>query len=410
MTVEQLVPAAAAVDLDELLMRMSAPEAPALPPFSEPVKQFCAALSRALFRDAEARKYPELQAFAFGIRPTELARLEQEFRTLETPAALLAPRGMVFHVPPANVDTMFAYSWLMSVLMGNRNVVRISKSAGPQTVVVCRLFNAAIEESSSVLRENTCMLRYGHEREISAAISAVADVRIIWGGDDTVRTIRAIPIGAQCKEITFADRYSFAAIKARKYLALDDSARIKLAEQFYNDTFWFDQMACSSPRLVVWCGDLADARLAGAAFFDHLRRQVERREYALETGARINKFTFACRSILDQNAVEYQEWGGAITVLRLDENSVFSREHCGGGLLFQTCQPCLKHLAPVLRRRDQTMTHFGFSPAELRDFAIMLNGRGLDRLVPIGSALNFEYRWDGYNLFNELTRQVVIRG
>jgi hypothetical protein len=169
-------------------------------------------------------------------------------------------------------------------------------------------------------------------------------------------------------------------------------------------------MPCSSPRLVVWCGHLADARLARAAFFDHLRRQVERREYALETGTRINKFTFACRSILDPNAIEYQELGGAITVLRLDENSVFSREHCGGELLFQTCQPGLDNLVPRLRRRDQTMTHFGFTAAELRDFAISLNGRGLDRLVPIGSTLNFEYRWDGYNLFNELTRQIVIRG
>ncbi|MFC6804089.1 acyl-CoA reductase [Deinococcus caeni] len=36
------------------------------------------------------------------------------------------PRGLVFHVPPANVDTIFIYSWLMSVLAGNRNVIRLS--------------------------------------------------------------------------------------------------------------------------------------------------------------------------------------------------------------------------------------------------------------------------------------------
>ena len=41
------------------------------------------------------------------------------------------PRGLVFHVPPANVDTIFVYSWALSALAGNPNVVRISsRSAG----------------------------------------------------------------------------------------------------------------------------------------------------------------------------------------------------------------------------------------------------------------------------------------
>jgi hypothetical protein len=336
MMVEQLVPVVAPVDLDAVLARMSGPAAHGLSPFSRPVTEFCAALSRALFRDAEAKRYPELQALAFGIRQAELARLEQEFRRWETPDSVLAPRGLVFHVPPANVDTMFVYSWLVSVLMGNRNVIRISASAGPQTGIICRLFNATLDECGGGLRDNTCMLRYAHEREISAAISAAADVRIIWGGDETVRTIRAIPIGPQCKEITFPDRYSFAVLQAGKYLALDDAARAKLAEQFYNDTFWFDQLACSSPRLVVWCGEPPAARQSGAVFFGHLRDQVARKGYALDTGARLNKFTFACRSILDQHAADYQEWGGAITVLRLDEDRVLSRDHCGGGLRSRT--------------------------------------------------------------------------
>jgi hypothetical protein len=409
MTVEQLVPSAQPVDLGAVLGRMRGAAAHTLSPFSQPVKEFCAALSRALFRDAEAKRYPELQALAFGVRQAELARLEQEFRRWETADSVLAPRGLVFHVPPANVDTMFVYSWLVSVLMGNRNIIRISASAGPQTGIVCRLFNAVMDECGGELRDNTSMLRYGHEREISAAISQVADVRIIWGGDETVRTIRAIPIGPQCKEIAFPDRYSFAAIEVSQYLALDESAQQKLAEQFYNDTFWFDQLACSSPRLVVWCGDAQQARCAGAIFFSHLREQVSRKGYALDTGARVNKFTFACRSILDQNAADYEEWGGAITVLRLEEDRLLSRDHCGGGLLFQVHHTALSDLIPLILQRDQTLTYFGFAPAALREFAIALNGRGIDRVVPIGQALNFEHRWDGYDLFLELTRRIVIR-
>jgi hypothetical protein len=160
---------------------------------------------------------------------------------------------------------------------------------------------------------------------------------------------------------------------------------------------------------VVWCGDAAATRCAGAIFFGHLREQVARKGYALDTGARVNKFTFACRSVLDQQAADYEEWGSAITVLRLEEDRLLSRDHCGGGLLFQVHQAALEDLIPIILQSDQTLTYFGFEPSALREFAIALNGRGIDRLVPIGQALNFEHRWDGYDLFLELTRRIVIR-
>src|SRR5229473_1854189 len=51
-------------------------------------------------------------------------------RRLLTPGGVRRfPRGLVFHVPPANVDTIFVYSWALSALAGNRNVVRISPRA-----------------------------------------------------------------------------------------------------------------------------------------------------------------------------------------------------------------------------------------------------------------------------------------
>ena len=36
----------------------------------------------------------------------------------------LLARGLVFHLAPANVDVLFAYAWLMSVLAGNRKMMQ----------------------------------------------------------------------------------------------------------------------------------------------------------------------------------------------------------------------------------------------------------------------------------------------
>ena len=35
-------------------------------------------------------------------------------------------------------------------------------------------------------------------------------------------------------------------------------------------------------------------------------------------------------------------------------------------------------------------------------------GRGLDRIVPLGTALRFSHRWDGMDLLEVLTRGVVF--
>ena len=44
------------------------------------------------------------------------------------------PRGLALHITPANVDTMFLYSFAVSLLAGNLNVVRDSATPGWTTL------------------------------------------------------------------------------------------------------------------------------------------------------------------------------------------------------------------------------------------------------------------------------------
>jgi hypothetical protein len=408
MKIRQLVPREEEVELGELLTGLSGRCAASMPPFAPEITSFCAEFSRALFKDSEARRFPELQALAFWMRKAQLARLEEEFAVMGTGRSVLVPRGLVFHVPPANVDTIFIYSWLVAVLTGNRNIIRLSPRASHQTDVVRRIYIETLAGAGEGITRNTVMVQYGHEREISEAISAAADVRVIWGGDTTVQTVRSVQLPPHAKELTFPDRYSFSAIHARNYLALDSGARRRLAQCFYNDTFWFNQMACSSPQLVIWCGTPRECTEASRSFYGHVQEQIADKAYASETGARLNKLTFACRAILDQEVSGYTEYGNELVLLQLDNLPALRREHCGGGVLFQFYAGSLDELAGFVERRDQTLTYFGFPESELKRLARLLNGVGLDRLVPVGQALSFQRFWDGYDLFQELTRHVYI--
>lgn len=404
MTVEQVIPLAGTVDLEATLAALTSP-APPLRPFSDEVIALCTDFSRRLFRDDQAARYPELLALAFWMRKAELVRLNEEFSRLKSSHAVLVPRGLVFHVPPANVDTIFIYSWLMSVLAGNRNVIRLSPRASEQTSIICRIFNESLSEAAPSLRQNTVILRYGHEREITQTISAVSDVRILWGGDASVNSLRAIPLPPHAKELTFPDRYSFAIMRTSRYQESDEEARSQLADQFFNDVFWFDQMACSSPRLLIWLGDGSATSAASHDFMNRVQTRAQQRGYQVQPQTRINRFSFACHAALDGNATGYRDLG-ELVVLNVDTTQELSREHCGGGLLLETRISQLEELERFVTRRDQTMTYFGFDALELASLAARLNG--LDRIVPFGHALNFNRFWDGYDLLQELTRHVSI--
>jgi hypothetical protein len=208
--------------------------------------------------------------------------------------------------------------------------------------------------------------------------------------------------------LTFPDRYSLAVVKAGAWLAQAAEERQGIAERFFNDTYWFDQMACSSPRVVIWCGQTEECVQASSEFYRELAAEIAKKGYALPAGPRLNKLTFAYRAILDEPVVAVEQAGPECTVLSLDEVSEFPRGHCGGGLLFQVRIENLLDMVRLIQHKDQTLTYFGFNGDELRALVRVLNGGGIDRIVPIGHALNFHRFWDGYDLLRSFTRTVYV--
>src|SRR5262245_7901327 len=87
----------------------------------ELVVDFLTRFARILLAPATARRYPELASLGFFLRRAEVTKALAAINADDR--ALRFPRGLVFHVPPANVDTIFVYSWALSALAGNRNIV-----------------------------------------------------------------------------------------------------------------------------------------------------------------------------------------------------------------------------------------------------------------------------------------------
>jgi hypothetical protein len=398
--VRLVLPVPGQADLRDVLDGLA--EAPVVLPFSEDRMAFAADLSRALSKRGGGR--PEVQALAFWMRKAELHRLAQSFDALQSDTVRLMPRGTVFHVPPANVDTLFVYSWLLSMLVGNRNVVRLSSRIADSGDLILDVV-AEVLAAHPVVARSTVMLTYGHEAEITAALSAVCDTRVIWGGDQTVRSVRSAPLPVHATELAFPDRFSLAAMSASFYAGLGEADRDELAVRFFNDAYVFDQLACSSPRLLVWVGEPGDL---AQDFFDRVAKAAAGRGYGVDARAAIAKLGEAYSAMIDLPVMDYARIDHAVTVLRVHDFPQVRGAFCGAGFFFQMQVGSLLELVPHIERADQTLAVAGLDQVDLRAFVDALVGRGIDRIVPIGQALQFDRMWDGYDLLQEFTRRVVV--
>ncbi len=370
-------------------------------PFSEQVLTFVDLLGRRLRSDPAVRPFPELVALGFWARRSNLQRLQDRFAAAY-PDAIRLPRGVAFHVAPANVDTIFVYSLVLSMLAGNANLVRISSRGGDQHGLLLGAINAALEEADPALRRSLAIVQYERDQAITDAISARVDLRVIWGGDETVRQVRQSPLAVNATELVFPNRFSMAVFDAAAWLSAPDSAQ--LARRFVNDTFWFGQMACSSPRAVVWRGDEAAVKDASASFWPAVEAAVAGADLAWEDAFAVEKLIGEQRTALKGEAEILPTSTNRVRVVRRSgTGSLGSPVPAGNGFFEEYRIQGLEDLAAIAADDWQTIVSHGISAEEWRA-AIGGGLRGVHRIVKIGDALNFSAVWDGVDLLAAMTR------
>jgi hypothetical protein len=197
-------------------------------------------------------------------------------------------------------------------------------------------------------------------------------------------------------------------VSAREYAIADDSTAQRIASAFFNDMFWFHQMACSSPHLLIWVGNDSEFQRGIARFNAALEVEVARRKFRGMPSDAMHRLSHAFE-IATEMDVRVDDLGQEFLAARVSGLSQVPKTTCGAGF-FTHCQTeSLAEVANIVETRDQTITHFGFSAKELREFAALAGAKGVDRIVPIGDALAFDVAWDGYDLLRDFLRGVVIR-
>lgn len=397
--------------LSNLLQSLN--RAAAWQPFDSRSIEFVKRFSQKLLTSPNIRAYPELAALGHWFRGAQLMQLAQKYPT-DTAEAILLGRGLAFHVAPSNVDSVFMYSWLLSLLAGNVNIVRISqKASAAQNLLITVLSETLEEEVGAPIKGRIVLLTYPHNDEMTRTISEASFLRVVWGGDATVKKLRSIPLRPTATEICFPDRFSVCAIQSDSLLTLDVPALNRLTADFYNDTFWFAQQACSSPRMVAWIGTPERIEMARDKFWSALAKELTLRDPensdAMNMARVTASFEYASASLARPRNSNGQVAGYPL-LLDLEQplQEKAKSIHCGNGLFLEVRLNQLLDLAPQLSDKEQTLAVHGFSRDELQDFALALPARALDRIARIGDALSFAPTWDGQDLITAFSRKLIL--
>ncbi len=383
----------------QIIERM--PHLPAGQPFEAGRIDFLNEVSRELLSDRAAKSYSDIVTFAFWIRR---ANMEKEKEDFLSNGDLRMGRGVVFHIAPSNVAVNYAYSFAVGFVLGNANLVRLPSRPFAQVDMINEAIRRVLEKKEyQKWKESLAFFRYQKNKEINDYLSSLCDVRIIWGGDGTIREIRKSELRPRAGEITFADRYSICILDAAEYL--ETKEKEKLALGFYNDTYLTDQNACTSPRLVCWMGEPEEISQAKEIFWEKLWRLVEEK-YVFQPVQFVDKLANSCLAAVQIDGIHMTPMkDNRIVRIELEEITPLIQEYRGdSGVFYEYELKDVMELEPICNGKLQTVAVLGDSKMIL---PLVSSGvKGIDRVVRIGSTMEFGFAWDGYDLRERLTRKI----
>ncbi|MGE0486826.1 MAG: acyl-CoA reductase [Gammaproteobacteria bacterium] len=322
-----------------------------------------------------------------GREITDLGALDRFVAAGPRSELRILPRGAVCQWIAGNVPLLGVFSWALSAIFGNVNLLRVSsRNEDVLSPVVVRV--AELSEAGREMAERTRVVAFERDNAPAhAAMSRFADLRVAWGGEEAVSAVRALPARWECDDLVFGPRRSFAVIDPA---VADQRTVARLA----NDIVYFDQLACSSPQVVFVRGGRDDA--AVARFVEQLGEALaagvrQFRRHALDWSETYLIELDRQRAVLEGGAVMRDaatQWTLAVLERPVAQLSCANR--------FVQVVPFddLATVAAALPANVQTVV-MALPESAAREAAESLGARGVCRFPRPGMGNGFEIPWDG---------------
>ncbi len=368
--------------------------------FDDLILSFLGDLSTKLLNASDIKQYPDIASYAFWIRKKNIQRIKKQY---ENDSNLRIGQGIIFHLAPSNIPVQFAVTLTMGLLAGNVNIVRVSDKEFEEVTIICDRINELLCTDYKELIPYIFIIRYGHDDDITGYFSKICNVRMIWGGDRTINSIRKIPTGSRSFDLCFADRTSVGIIDSEAILKTDNIFAV--AKDFYADTYYVDQNACSSPMILIWTGK--NVEKAKQVFWNAVEKTID--EYTLSPIAGSEKLLRFCLYSMNHHNVTKISHNNKLVRVEINEidEDVLANK-CNMGYFYEYSTDDLSDIVPLLDSKCQTVSVYEINKEDVAKLVIDNGVKGVDRVVQMGQALGISVVWDGYDLVRNLSRVVTL--
>jgi hypothetical protein len=357
-------------------------------------------VSQEIIKNKKYSKYTDIITFAFFIRKKNLIKISKDYKNKDR----MIGRGIAYHITPSNIPINFAYSLVFGLLSGNNNIVRLPSKNFIQIKILYKIFYKTLKKKKYLeLYKRICLVKYERSDEISSELSKKADIRLIWGGDETVNQFQKYATTPRCIDLKFANRYSISIIDVNKLAKLSNNNLENIVNRFYNDSYTMDQKGCSSPQALIWIGK--DKKKIKDKFFNTLSKIADKK-YDNDLAVTNNKIASLSLAAI-KSEINFLSSHKNFNLIRIKLKKIsnqIEKIHPHFGTFVEININNLDELNKIISKKLQTITFYGVDKKKIYDLVFKYGILGVDRIVPIGRALDMGIEWDGYDVIAALSR------
>ena len=357
-------------------------------------------VSQEIIKNKKYSEYTDIITFAFFIRKKNLIKISKEYKNKDR----MIGRGLAYHIAPSNIPINFAYSLVFGLLSGNTNIVRLPSKNFIQIKLLCDLFFRILKKKKYLeLYKRICLIKYERSDDISSELSKKADIRLIWGGDETVNQFQKYDTSPRCIDLKFANRYSISIIDVNKLAKLNTNNLKNIVNRFYNDSYTMDQKGCSSPQALIWIGK--NKKKIKNKFFNILS-EIADTKYDNDLAVTNNKISSLSLTAI-KSEINFTSSHKNFNLIRIKLKKIskqIEKIHPHFGTFVEININNLNELNKIISKKLQTITFYGVDKKKISALVFKYGILGVDRIVPIGRALDMGIEWDGYDLIAALSR------
>lgn len=316
-------------------------------------------------------------------------------------------RGLVCHWLAGNVQILGMFALVQSIISKNVNLLKVSSRDDGVFTDILNEFKGVSYTSAAgytitgddLLKTISVVYFSRFAGKLGEEMSKEADVRIAWGGRESVETVSNYPTRYDAETVIYGPKLSYSVIAKEELTSVQEAK--KLARKVSVDVSVFDQTGCASPHnLYIEEGGVVSPEEFSDILGDSMTKTELQIPKPLMSPEQVSQI-HSIRGVYDFKGTvkgsETMSWTILLDDLDEIDKPVYSR------VLFVHK---VKNIMDSLKYIDENTQTIGIAaPIEKAlEFATEATRRGVMRLPLIGRMLNFEMPWDGIFLFDRLVK------